>query len=141
MSAVSTHLATVALATLLVSGVPTAPLSAEAQEGVEVETTEQTYFGAPVNMGEGVARVVVRTDGAGDPEALGVEFTDGLPQERAEDRSLGWHRFLAHVNEMGLHTVPKDALGPAGSCWRRTPRSTSGSGPTPGPSCPPGWPT
>lgn len=57
------------------------------------------YLGAPVNIGEGVARMVVRTDTSGAPEALGVELTpgvlDGLPGQRAEDLSLGWRHFLA----------------------------------------------
>lgn len=99
LSARPTGLVAAALAALLVGGAWGAPLSAQAAEADATESSAKSFLGAPVNISHGVARVVVRTDDAGDPEALGVEFTpgvlEGLPEQRAEDRSLGWHHFLA----------------------------------------------
>lgn len=90
-------LAVALLSALAVTSVDTVAAQESAVE--EAATSAQRYLGAPVNIGQGVARTVVRTDESGNPEALGVEFTpgvlEGLPQERAVDRSLGWHHFLA----------------------------------------------
>jgi hypothetical protein len=88
----------------LAVAVPVGPMVAQAPSSSGPAEAGQSYRGAPVDMGQGVARVLVRTDTSGAPQALGVELTpgvlEGLPDERAEDRSLGWHRFLA---------VPPDA--------------------------------
>lgn len=92
----------------------TAPVAAqsasEAAGAASAGSAAARYSGAPVNIGDGVARTVVRTDEAGDPEALGVEFTpgvlEGLSDTPAEDRSLGWHHFLAfppQAPETGFH--------------------------------------
>lgn len=73
-------------------------MSAQESMADEADTSAQRYLGAPVNIGQGVARTVVRTDASGDPEALGVEFTpgvlEGLPEHDATG-SLSWHSFLA----------------------------------------------
>lgn len=74
-------------------------MSAQESMAEEADTSAQRYLGAPVSIGQGMARTVVRTDESGDPEALGVEFTsgalEGLPKESAEGSSLNWHSFLA----------------------------------------------
>ncbi len=36
------------------------------------------YEGAPVSIGDGTARTVVRTDAKGTPTAIGIEFTPGM---------------------------------------------------------------
>lgn len=85
------------LTALSVTSVDTVPAQQSTAE--EAATSAQRNLGAPVNIGQGVARTVVRTDESGNPEAVGVEFTpgvlEGLPGKAAEESSLNWHHFLA----------------------------------------------
>ena len=73
--------------------------SAQVTTGEKSDTSAQRHLGAPVNIGHGEARTVVRTDESGNPEALGLEFTpgvlEGLPEESSADPSLGWRYFVS----------------------------------------------
>lgn len=89
----------VAVAWVLAVAGTVGPVRAQASAAAGPSGAGDRYLGSPVGIGEGVARVVVRADASGAPQALGVEFTPGvleaLPGERAVDPSLGWHHFLA----------------------------------------------
>ena len=57
-----------------------------------------TYFGPAVRIGHGSARVIVTTDKAGQPGAVGVVFTagmlEGLPAKPGKDPELDHYYFL-----------------------------------------------
>lgn len=93
----------VVLVCALALAAPGGSLRAQAPASSGPADAGNHYRGAPVDIGQGVARTVVRTDASGEPVAVGVEFTPGvleaLPERRARDRSLGWHHFLAFPPE------------------------------------------